>query len=1638
VVSTARISMTGQSTQTLQERITTLESANRRQARRLELLERIWQTIPDVLQQDNLVYGEVLTRFLQVLGESIGADRVSVFENETAPDGSLCMCERYTWDNRAETTLPIHCYSYAGLDRWVAELSHGHAIHGSVDSCPATEQQFLRQFGMQSFLIVPIFDHNHSWWGYIGFDDCARQRTWETAAIDILRMAAEIFRTLLRQGHHEAERARHLALAQAAVESATGGVLVSLLDGSVFTYNQRLIDLWAMPASGDDPADFSTWCHHMAQQTAEPDEFFARIATIVETADESYDLISLLDGRTMERYSRPYRVQGIVAGQLWSFRDVTWRVVMEASARQSMECELSTAERKVEEQQAVLTTFLDQANLYAFVKDVAGTIIYLNQPLADLFGVNRQAAIGAPQEEVFPDHVASWRAHDEQMIWGQQPWTGEESVVTSTGEKRIFLVTKTPVVDACGRIQFLCGMATDITERKQTEKALQSSEGRLRAIYEHAAIGVGIVRMDGTIVQVNTTFADFVGYEPHELTGMSWQTLGEPEDIARHMRVRQEALDTGASHYSIEKRYRRKDKSIRWGRLTASWFYDEEQETKLGIGMVEDITDRKHMEITIQEQAHQYCSVVQSLHEGVVVLDSHGAIQTYNVRAWHILRTNEDMLPHHALLTGGTGIWDEQGHPISQDQHPLRIVQQTKLPSLRHAMIIANANEDHIWIRVNVIPIMSDDDTMQAIVMSFTDITERKRLDAQLRQTNHKLEQRVQERTTELRESLRKLEEHQALLNGFMTHAPTSMFVKDQNGRYMMANGRVATRKGHDPDSLVGLTDTDIFSPAVSYQIQRHDQLVWETTRAHDFEETVDISPETTLVFLVTKFPIWNSAGTMIALGGVATDVTERVEATRRLHEVQAVLHRTRALLQSFLDFSPVALYAKDLHGRHVLVNQFIAQSFGLNPEEIVGKTDEEVYARQGMRDMVNLANSAAHEQEVIDRQEPVVREVSHPHLGSVPRVYLDTKFPIYDDTGRIVGIGGVAVDITERRQAEADLAASRDLLQGFIDYLPAAVYVKDMERRFILLNQRAAAYAGYTKEEMLYRPDRDLFPPDVIELWEAYDRTMLEDDHDPVKQEEHFLIRGTPMIFETVRFTLRDVHRQRYAIAGVVTDITDRKRAEEALAISEERYRILVETSPDSILVTDAQNRIIFCNQQTLAMFEYCDDDLIGQPGDVLLEGDADLLFAQMDASRLQAGDVRNLEYRMRSRTGRVFSAEINCSLLMDDQSQLHAIILVIRDITDRKQAEEGLRANRNVLLGLIDALEDGLLLLEEDGTIRAINRALANLFNTRPEAMVGKNWFVEFPKFDVPFPGELARASATPIVHHDPVRFSSDQRTRVLTIQTFSLVDPKQTILHVRDDTEQLTLQARTMEAERFAAAGRLAATVAHELHSPLQAIKTSLKVLINRPDTVTEATRLELFNGALSESYRMTRIIRRLLDLTAPDKRENAETPVVVLTTLMERLKLLHNAQARKQGVHVTSEAPLDLPLVEGPSDDLMQVLTNLFMNALDAMPHSGTIHLRAFQHDICVGCAITDSGPGIPPAVQERIFDAFFTTKENGTGLGLSISQQIIGQRHGRLFIEDTGPHGTTVCFLIPAIHEPGECPLPDDDGLGCNS
>ena len=373
-----------------------------------------------------------------------------------------------------------------------------------------------------------------------------------------------------------------------------------------------------------------------------------------------------------------------------------------------------------------------------------------------------------------------------------------------------------------------------------------------------------------------------------------------------------------------------------------------------------------------------------------------------------------------------------------------------------------------------------------------------------------------------------------------------------------------------------------------------------------------------------------------------------------------------------------------------------------------------------------------------------------------------------------------------------------------------------------------------------------------------------------------------------------------------------------------------------------------------------------------------------------------------------RQYSAVYTSALLLEEQVS---------------QRTEELIRSRDLLRTIFDGIPGGLTLLSNDGKVLAANRSYIGLLglNSAVHELVGTPYAALWPEAHQDDAEQLLDLciSETQRVYKRARVERPGQPPVVLDRHLFPVLDTSgtrvaQVIEYLDDVTERLALERVIAQTEQLAALGKLAATVAHEVNTPLLAIRGCVSLAASSADESERAEYLALAQGELE---RAATIIR---DMLAFYRSSGTRHLPADLNALVSQVLQLLRAECTQRGIEVVAQLEPLLPLVIGVADQLKQVLLNLVLNAIEAMHPLGgalTVITSSDANRVCV--SVYDTGPGIQPEMIERIFDAFVTTKADGNGLGLAVCRAILNDHEGALAAKNLDGVGACFSIVLPA-------------------
>lgn len=574
------------------------------------------------------------------------------------------------------------------------------------------------------------------------------------------------------------------------------------------------------------------------------------------------------------------------------------------------------------------------------------------------------------------------------------------------------------------------------------------------------------------------------------------------------------------------------------------------------------------------------------------------------------------------------------------------------------------------------------------------------------------------------------------------------------------------------------------------------------------------------------------------------------------------------------------------------------------------------------------------------------------------------------------------------------------------------AIFTLDLDGQIIRVNPAFEGLSGYSINEITDFKLHSLFPIESIDkVYNYFHKTVLG-------QVQNYDCKMCNKLGKMIDINITNipvnVENQVVGVYSVAKDISQLRKNREETQKLQDIHSALTDHILDIIICTNIQGTILYVSPSCEQTLGYTTNEMFNQ---TLLSfvhpDDKERAFsARQDVIvNLIKGTI---SYRLRKKDGKYLWVEALCKAIIDpDTRNILEIVSVIRDITERKKAEEELWKRKRAFRELVEHSPDAVIITKNE-EILFINETGASLLgDSKPEDFISKS-ILEFIHsdyhsqayhlLDKVINGETTEFNKYKLIQMDGTTFDAE----IKGIPTFFQNQQAQHVI-VRDIRERKKTEELILNAEKLTIAGQLAAGIAHEVRNPLTAIKGFLQLMESQVNNIS------YFDIILAEMERIELILSELLVLAKPQElkieSENMQTLIRDVKTLIDTQAIMNNVL-----IEVINQCS-DMT-VRCDKNQIKQVLINFLKNAIEAMPNGGNILIEIKKHSNGKAkIIIKDNGSGIPQHILKRVGQPFFTTKEGGTGLGVMISKQIIENHKGTVHIW-SDDKGTIIEIILP--------------------
>ncbi|MDO9271162.1 MAG: PAS domain S-box protein [Methylobacter sp.] len=850
---------------------------------------------------------------------------------------------------------------------------------------------------------------------------------------------------------------------------------------------------------------------------------------------------------------------------------------------------------------------------------------------------------------------------------------------------------------------------------------------------------------------------------------------------------------------------------------------------------------------------------------------------------------------------------------------------------------------------------------------------------------------------------------------------------------------------------LLGYTESDIVPTEQEWANRIHpdDQSHVESAmQAHLFGKTTSYVIEYRLrckdesyKWILARGMVVNRSedGKPLRMIGTHTDISARKQA-------EQVLQQSRKELQEAQRIAHMGSWQLDLKTHHVTWSEQLYRMLGMNPE--LPPPDYTEYFRLFTPESWKLLSAAL----------PHTQETGIPYELELEMIKADGAHgwmlargeAIRDDSGAIVGLHGIALDITERKQMEAKLRDSDAFNVSILNSLAAHIAVLDAQGVIVSVN---SAWRQFAAKNGLPASMHSLLGFNYLDACKSIPNQPYGDEANAALTGIAGVLEGKQESFH-LEYPCHSPNQQRWfhmtvmplqgSRRGVVVShqtITERKLMENQLKASEAKFRSIIEASPVPMALNDERLNITFLNPAFMQTFGYSIDD-IPTMSDWRAKAYPDPDYrhwaettwqTSLEKANQEQNGFPPLELTIRCKNNSIKTVLASAAAIHHDFAG--ECLMILYDITRRKQIEAKLNA-------IFDASLEGIITYDKTNIIVSVNSAVETIFGYKAEELIGCSVCKLMPigcSVCERMPSCLSLSQTVKLFDNqiqeiEGIRKNGSVVPLDLSIAEYSIDNAYYFTSIVRDvslrkhrEQQDKAHLNELAHVTRLGLMGEMASGIAHEVNQPLAAISSYTQVSLNLINTESpDLVKLtEILYKTQQQALRAGRIIHRMREFV---KSHTKHFSTVDINALIHNAVDLCMADLKQNSIKLTIALENNLPPIYVDQIQIEQVIMNLIRNSVEALQGLSperqrqlTIYSHLVPNNVRV--KVKDNGPGLDTGQQQKILTPFYTTKANGMGMGLSISRSIIEAHEGTLRFNSRHGKGTTFYFTLPIQRKP---------------
>jgi PAS domain S-box-containing protein len=1279
------------------------------------------------------------------------------------------------------------------------------------------------------------------------------------------------------------------------------------------------------------------------------------------------------------------------------------------------------SEKALREERDRAQKYLDVAGVLMVVLDADQKVTLINKKGCEMLGYKEEEIIG----KNWTDNFTPEEIKDEVKIVYEKLFTGEvepvkyneNPILTKSGEERIVAWHNSVLKDETGNIVGILSSGEDITERKKAEKSLKESEERYKELVQNANSIVMRLDTEGNITFFNEFAQSFFGYAENEIIGRNLVGTIVPkiESSGRDLEALIEDLKRDPDRYAInENENMRKNGERVWVLWTNKPILDDRGRIVGILCIGTDATERKKAEEKLEESRKHFQMLFDVMVDPVVIVDSKGKFLEITDKLEEITGyKKEEFLGKNFFKTK---IVTAKSKAILIKNLSKRMMGMKVAP---YEIEVLTKNGRKLPYEVNAAKIEYKGKPADMVV--FRDVTERKKMEEALKKERDKAQE-------------------------YLDTVGAMLMVVDADQKISLMNKKGCEILEGTEKEIIGKNWFDDFIPErnrkkVKASFEKVIAGELNVTKYGEYSALAKSGEEKIIAW--HNVLLKDEQGNIIGILSSGSDITERKKIEEELRESEREL-------STIFNSTKDGIVLLNKTGKIIKINKRITEVGGYTEKDIVGKR----FSAFKFFTLKSLSKTAiAFTKIMADVEVPPFEVELKTKEGK--KLYLETYVYPVKKNEKIVGIVSILRNITERKKAEESLRESEEKFRTLTENINIGIYRNTVgpEGKFIEANSAIIQMFGYSdKEEFLNVNVSGLYqhPEDR----EKFSQKMLKDGF--VRNEELQLKKkdGTLFYGSVSAVAVKDETGKVKYYDGMIEDITEQKKAEEALKRSEEKYKSLIKQLPIGVYRTTEEGKILHANPALASILEYESVEELMKSYAINVYIDPAIREKQLKEWRSKKGVTSN-EIELRTKTGRQIWVRDTGRVILDENGEISYVDGTIENVTEWKKAEqiqlvlykiantvnitkdlnELFRSIHNTLGTIIDTKNFYIALYDKEKELLSFPYYIDENYPEREATTVtsrksvkglteyvikiGKGLLVTKKEIEeLAEKGEIELIGTLPLFWLGVPLKLNEKTFGVIAVQTYSssTTCTEQDVKLLEFVSDQIAIAIRHKQADEEKEKSRKEAefysdVLGHDVGNINQVISGYLYLLKNAKDEETRKKNVKGIKKSIEKSKRLA---------------ESIKTLKIIKDTKIEKFDLNKSIERSIKEIkeyfdrEIEVNLNIDKKYYVNANDFLDKVFFNIFENSVEYTFHDPVIiDVKTEEKDGFCSVHIHDNGLGISKEKREDILENLETLSKR-TGIGFYLTKKILERFNGKFEIKDV-KKGTGIVISIPVIN-----------------